>query len=103
MRLPSLIAAALAMSAPAIAAPPAPVTPASVLAAAPETDWATIDPADLLVIDLAGGKRVVIALAGAFAPVHVANIRALARAHWYDGLAVERVQDDYVVQWGDPD
>ena len=25
------------------------------------------------------------------------------RAHWYDGLAIERVQDDYVTQWGDPD
>ncbi len=82
---------------------PAPVTPASVLAAAPAADWTAIDPNDLLVIDLAGGARVVIALADAFAPAHIANIRALARAHWYDGLAIERVQDDYVVQWGDPD
>ncbi|QWC58271.1 peptidylprolyl isomerase [Erythrobacter sp. 3-20A1M] len=32
----------------------------------------------------------------------VENIRTLARAHWYDGLAVMRVQDNYVVQWGDP-
>ena len=54
-------------------------------------------------IDLAGGGRVVIQLADAFAPVHVANIRELAAAHWYDGLAIERVQDNYVVQWGDPD
>lgn len=87
----------------AAADPARPVTPAAVLAAAPATDWAAIDPADLLVIDLAGGRRVVIALADAFAPVHVANIRRLARAHWYDGLAIERVQDGYVTQWGDPD
>jgi cyclophilin family peptidyl-prolyl cis-trans isomerase len=33
----------------------------------------------------------------------VANIKALARAHYYDGLAIVRVQDNYVVQWGDPD
>ncbi|MEW9855222.1 peptidylprolyl isomerase [Novosphingobium sp. M1R2S20] len=32
----------------------------------------------------------------------VANIRALAAAHWWDGLAIVRAQDNYVVQWGDP-
>jgi peptidylprolyl isomerase len=32
----------------------------------------------------------------------VSNIRELARAHWYDGIAVVRVQDNYVAQWGDP-
>ena len=80
-----------------------PVTPTAILDASPALDWADYDPEDLLVLDLAGGGRVVIALADAFAPVHVANIRLMARAHWYDGLAVERVQDDYVVQWGDPD
>jgi peptidylprolyl isomerase len=32
----------------------------------------------------------------------VGNIRTLARAEWYDGTAVNRVQDNYVVQWGDP-
>jgi peptidylprolyl isomerase len=97
----ALIAAMLA-AAPATSAPPL-VTPASVLAAAPDGDWAKVDPHDLLVIDLAGGGRVVILLADAFAPVHAANIRKLAAAHWYDGLAIERVQDNYVVQWGDPD
>jgi peptidylprolyl isomerase len=45
--------------------------------------------------------RVVIALASAFAPRHVANIKALARAGFYDGLSMVRVQDNYVVQWGD--
>jgi len=86
----------------ASAQPAAPVTPASVLAGAPASDWRQIDPDDLLVIDLAGASRVVIELAPAFAPVHVANIHALARAGWYDGLSIERVQDGYVVQWGDP-
>jgi peptidylprolyl isomerase len=31
----------------------------------------------------------------------VANIRTLARAHWWDKTSVNRVQDNYVVQWGD--
>jgi peptidylprolyl isomerase len=82
---------------------PFPNGPAAVLAAAPASAWKTVDPGDLLVIDLANGGRVVILLADAFAPAHIANIRTLARAHWWDGLAIERVQDDYVVQWGDPD
>ncbi len=76
-------------------------TPSAILSRAPAADWQPVDPDDLLVIDLAKG-RVVIQLAPAFAPVHVANIGALARAGWYDGTFVERVQDDYVTQWGDP-
>jgi peptidylprolyl isomerase len=99
----ALALAAAITAAPAATSAPALVTPASILAAAPDGDWATVDPADLLVMDLAGGGRVVIQLADAFAPVHVGNIRKLAAAHWYDGLAIERVQDNYVVQWGDPD
>ena len=47
--------------------------------------------------------RVVIELAPQFAPGHVANIKALVRAHYFDGLNIIRVQDNYVVQWGDPD
>jgi peptidylprolyl isomerase len=95
-----LIAASAAFAAPP--PPPTPVTPASILAAAPPGDWRGVDPEDLMVLDLAGGGRVVIELAPLFAPVHVANIKLMARAGWYDGLTVERVQDNYVVQWGDP-
>ena len=106
-RLARLLACLLLAASPlrtaAEAASSTPATPTAILAAAPTADWVAIDPADLLLVDLQGGGRVVIALADAFAPVHVANIRRLARAHWYDGLAVERVQDDYVTQWGDPD
>lgn len=101
--LASLVLATL--TTPTTAALPAAkaVTPSAIMAAAPPSDWTALDPRDLLVIDLANGAHVVIALADAFAPVHVANIRRLAHAHWYDGLAIERVQDDYVTQWGDPD
>ena len=76
-------------------------TPADIAAHAPDSAWRSIDPADLLLLDLAGGGHVVIQLAPGFAPVHVANIRRLAEAHWFDNTSVNRVQDDYVVQWGD--
>jgi peptidylprolyl isomerase len=46
---------------------------------------------------------VIIELGPDFAPQHVANVKALAREHYFDGLAILRVQDNYVVQWGDPD
>jgi len=83
------------------AAPPAkPTTPSEVVAAAPASAWHTIRPDDLLVIELKNGGRVVVQLAPAFAPVHVANIQALARGQWWDGAAVYRVQDNYVAQWG---
>ena len=46
---------------------------------------------------------VVIELAPDFAPAHVANILHLARAGWYDGLSINRSQDNFVVQFGDAD
>jgi peptidylprolyl isomerase len=45
----------------------------------------------------------VVELAPAFAPQHAANIRLLVRQGYYDGLPIIRSQDNYVVQWGDPD
>jgi peptidylprolyl isomerase len=84
----------------AAAPPPKPQTPTDIVAAAPASTWKTIPAEDLLVVDLKTGGRVVIQLAPQFAPVHVANIRALARADWWDKAAIYRVQDNYVVQWG---
>ena len=78
-----------------------PVTVADLLAGSPAADWRMPDPENTLYMDLARG-RVVIELASRVAPQHVANIRALARAHYFDGLAIVRVQDNYVVQWADP-
>ncbi len=75
---------------------------AQILAAAPASAWRTIDPANTLYLRLAKGV-VVIELAPAFAPNHVANIKALVRQGYFDGLAIVRVQDNYVVQWADPD
>lgn len=74
---------------------------AEVLAASAPSDWRPLDPENTLYLELAAG-RVVIELAPGFAPRHVANIKALAREGYYDGLAVVRVQDNYVAQWADP-
>jgi peptidylprolyl isomerase len=75
-------------------------TPNDIVAGSPAKAWKTIPADELLVIDLRNGGRVVIQLAPAFAPVHVANIRALARGGYWNGANVYRVQDDYVAQWG---
>jgi cyclophilin family peptidyl-prolyl cis-trans isomerase len=83
-------------------APPAAESPSDVLARSGAGDWRTLDPESTLYMELSTG-RVVIELAPQFAPGHVANIKALVRAHYFDGLNIVRVQDNYVVQWGDPD
>lgn len=77
-------------------------TMAEVLAGSKPGDWRPLDPENTLYVELPEG-RVVIELAPAFAQAHVANVKALTREHYYDGLAIIRVQDNYVVQWGDPE
>jgi len=91
-----------AVAANAADAPPKGKTMADVLAAAKPSDWRTPDPDSTLYLDLAAG-RVVIELAPAFAPLHAKNIETLAHEHYFDGLAILRVQDNFVTQWGDPD
>ena len=102
-------AALLALAAPAQAQDEAPPpSPGELVAQAPAAEWTTIAPEDLLVMTLASApdgtaREVVIQLMPApFSQGWVGNIRTLARAEWYDGTAVNRVQDNYVVQWGDP-
>jgi cyclophilin family peptidyl-prolyl cis-trans isomerase len=79
-----------------------PLTTADVLAASTPADWRQIDPQSTIYMDLPAG-RVIIELAPQFAPHYVANVEALARQGYFNGLWVERVQDNYVAQWGDPD
>jgi peptidylprolyl isomerase len=88
----------LSQAAPAAKAPSMP----EVLKASSPSDWRPLDPDNTIYVDLPTG-RVVIELAPAFAPLHVANIKTLARAGYFNGLAVIREQDNYVAQWGDPD
>jgi len=97
MLKPLLALSALAAAVPAFAQTPAPApSPAD---AAPD-DWKAIPDDELLVMTLRGGHQVYIRLAPRYAPAHVANIRKLAEAKWWDGTSVYRVQDNYVAQWG---
>lgn len=101
MRTFLVVAAAVAVVA---ATPPKKLlTPNDLVAAAPASAWKPIPPDDLMIIDLANGGRVVVQLAPEFAPVHVANIKALARGGYWAGSSVYRVQDNYVAQWGQND
>ena len=88
---------------PALAAEQARPTPTAkeILARSTPAEWRTPDPQNLLFMQLPTG-RVVIELAPDFTPLHAANIRALVRDHYFDGLAIIRVQDNFVTQWGDP-
>ena len=79
-----------------------PVQVGELLADSPAGDWRAVDPANMLVVALPGG-RVTIELAPAFAPNTIANIKTLVRAHYFDGSAIVRAQDDYVVQWARAD
>lgn len=90
-----------AAAAPTAATPPAKATVSDVIKASSPSEWRPLDPANTLYMELASG-RVVIELAPDFAPQNIANIKTLAREHYYDGLAVLRVQDNFVAQWGDP-
>ncbi|WP_247712256.1 peptidylprolyl isomerase [Qipengyuania qiaonensis] len=103
-------AALLALGSPALAqhAASTELSPGEIVAQAPAAEWTAIPAEDLLVMTLApaadgSARQVVIQLMSApFSQGWVQNIRTLARAGWYDDIAVNRVQDNYVVQWGDP-
>jgi peptidylprolyl isomerase len=101
----------LAQASAAIAAgkaQPSPLAPSEIVAAAPKGEWTAIAKTDLLVMELAPDakgrqRRVVIQLMPPpFSQGWIGNIRKLAAAHWWDGMSINRVQDNYVVQWGDP-
>jgi len=104
----ALAAAGLLSTAQAAPKPPAPAKKSAqeILASSPASDWRDLDPENTLLMELVtaqGNGQVLIELAPRFAPAHVANIRALARGGYWNGLAVLRVQDNFVTQWGDPD
>ncbi|AXA93985.1 peptidylprolyl isomerase [Massilia sp. YMA4] len=101
--LPTMAAALLAACSALSAAelPPKP-TVADVVKASRASEWRVPDPDNTLYMEIPAG-RVVIELAPEFAPQHAANIRAMVREGYFDGLAILRSQDNWVVQWGDPD
>jgi len=106
----ALAVAPFALVFPALAQemPDGALSPNQIVNAAEPEEWVLIPREDLLVMTLApdaqGNPREVIVqlmpppISGGW----VYNIRLLARSGWYDGTSVNRVQDNYVVQWGDP-
>ncbi|SEM96799.1 peptidylprolyl isomerase [Sphingomonas gellani] len=96
-----MIAALFATLAAAAAAPLPQAAPAALPSDPVEADWRAIPDDELLVMTLAGGRRVLIRLAPGYAPEHVANVRRLALARWWDAASVYRVQENWVAQWGD--
>jgi cyclophilin family peptidyl-prolyl cis-trans isomerase len=77
-----------------------------IFAAAPATaqtpsDWRTVAPENLLVIDTNKG-RVLVELEPRVAPQAVERVRTLADQGFYDGLKFHRVMTDFMAQTGDP-
>jgi len=105
-------AALLLAASPLMAQAPAPAKQRSapeIVKGAPASDWVDIAPADLLIMtlapDAAGHPRqaIIQLLPPPFSQGWIGNMRKLAAAHWWDGGAVYRVQDNWVAQFGDPD
>ena len=80
----------------AVMAGETPRTLDEILATSPRADWLPLDPENTLYLEMPKG-RVVIELTPDFAPQHVANVKLLAAHHFYDGMPIERVQDNRVV------
>ncbi len=90
---PPADAPAAADAAPAVAPPVIPaMTP----------DQYLNNPEYMLDLDLSTGGRVVIQLYPNVAPNHVARVKELARAGFYDGVKFHRVIDGFMAQTGDP-
>ena len=87
------------LTTPRVSAPPG--TAPAIIEAAVASEWRSLEPDNSLYLELSTG-RVVFELASQFAPLHVANIRTLVRERFFDGLSINRVQDNFVAQWGDP-
>jgi peptidylprolyl isomerase len=85
----------------ATAAPTKKPVVSELLEASKPADWREVKQENLLYMDLPQGQ-VIIELAPEFAPKTIGNVKALAKEKYWDGLAIVRVQDNYVVQWADP-
>lgn len=99
----ALLAALMASAATAQDAAPAPsdAAPREAAPAITADDWRTVAPDNLLVIDTSKG-RILVEMTPEAAPGHVARIRLLAKAGFYDGVPWHRVIDAFMAQTGDP-
>ena len=93
---PMLTLLAALLASPATAPPPK--QPSDIVADSLASAWRPVDPANLVLFETTAGTMAV-ELAPDFAPAHVAAIKALVKAGRFDGGAITRVQENYVVQW----
>jgi peptidylprolyl isomerase len=65
------------------------------------SEWRTVAPENLMVIDTSKG-RVLVELEPRAAPNHIERIRTLTNRGFYDGLKFHRVIPNFMAQTGDP-
>ncbi|HEY7979198.1 MAG TPA: peptidylprolyl isomerase [Rhizomicrobium sp.] len=100
LHLSALVVALLAgagVNSPWAADAPKPVAPAASVPSS--NDWRDVSADNLVLIETKYGT-VAVELSPEFAPGHVARMRKLLRAHFYDGLTFYRVIDGFVAQGG---
>jgi len=61
-----------------------------------------LDPENTLVITTSDGCKITAGLRPDLAPKHVAQVKKLARAGFYDGIIFHRVIEGFMAQTGDP-
>src|ERR1700709_2384648 len=78
-----------------------PAVAAAIAATRPAAAQGGADPQNTVYLDTKDG-RITIPLRPDLAPKHVAQIKALVKRHFYDGLVFHRVIDGFMAQTGDP-
>jgi len=62
----------------------------------------TVEPENVVYLDLSNGGRVTLRLMPAWAPNHVERIKTLVKQGFYNGIIFHRVIDGFMAQTGDP-
>jgi peptidylprolyl isomerase len=99
---PLAVSAQEADAAPATAAPEAVAAPAAPRVYQQVNFDMTVDPENILLLDLSNGQRVAIRLMPDWAPNHVERVKLLARQGFYNGIIFHRVIEGFMAQTGDP-
>ncbi|NNU15156.1 peptidylprolyl isomerase [Parvularcula sp. ZS-1/3] len=96
-----LVSTGIAFSASAVAQTSEPTVSERILSTADASEWRTVDPENILVMDLPSGP-VLIEMQPEYAPLHVERVKRLAREGFYDNTIFHRVIDGFMAQGGDP-
>ena len=98
----SLVLGLSLVASPALAKKKEPLAPATPAMSAVVSTDVTVDPDNILVLDLSNGGRVMIRLMPTWAPGHVERVKTLAKQGFYNGIIFHRVIDGFMAQTGDP-